>query len=251
MRPGIKFLEQDTVDQVIKEGLQLLQEPGIQVYNSQALDLLEAQGAAVDRDHHLTRIPEKLVYQALATCPKDFILYDLKGQPAVHYGGDQVHFDPGSAALEVLDSRTQRPRRPTTEDFVRFVKLVEGLPQLDAQSTAMVPADVPEEIGDLYRLYLVLNYGSKPIITGAFRKDTWWVMYDLLSTAAGGKERLKEKPLGVFDVCPSPPLKWSDLTCQNLIDCAQKMIPAEMVSMPLAGATSPVTLLGAVVQHTA
>jgi len=46
-------------------------------------------------------------------------------------------------------------------------------------------------------------------------------------------------------------LKWSDLTCQNLIDCARSGIPSEMVSMPLAGATAPVTLAGAIVQHTA
>jgi trimethylamine--corrinoid protein Co-methyltransferase len=36
-----------------------------------------------------------------------------------------------------------------------------------------------------------------------------------------------------------------------MIDCARNDIPAELVSMPLAGATSPVTLAAAVVQHTA
>jgi len=46
-------------------------------------------------------------------------------------------------------------------------------------------------------------------------------------------------------------LLWSDLTCQNLIDCARNGIPAELVSMPLAGATAPVTLAAAVTQHTA
>jgi trimethylamine--corrinoid protein Co-methyltransferase len=92
---------------------------------------------------------------------------------------------------------------------------------------------------------------NKPIITGAFRKDTWWTMKELLSLVAGGDRQLKEKPIAVFDVCPSPPLLWSDLTCQNMIDCARYGIPSELVSMPLTGATSPVTLLGAVVQHTA
>jgi trimethylamine--corrinoid protein Co-methyltransferase len=84
-----------------------------------------------------------------------------------------------------------------------------------------------------------------------FRKDTWWTMKEMLAAAAGGERELAEKPLAVFDVGPSPPLLWSDLTCQNLIDCARRMIPAELVSMPLAGATAPVTLAGAIVQHTA
>ncbi|MFH1130125.1 MAG: trimethylamine methyltransferase family protein, partial [Pseudomonadota bacterium] len=50
---------------------------------------------------------------------------------------------------------------------------------------------------------------------------------------------------------PTPPLKWSDLTCQALIDGARAGIPAEMVSMPMAGATSPVTLREMVLQHCA
>jgi trimethylamine--corrinoid protein Co-methyltransferase len=151
----------------------------------------------------------------------------------------------------LLDSETQEQRAPVTDDLVKFVKLVEMLPQVDAQSTAFVCSDVAEEIGDLYRLYLALNYMRKPIVTGAFRKDTWWTMKDMLVAVAGGEEALAERPLAIFDVCPSPPLMWSDLTCQNMIDCARHGIPSELISMPLAGATAPVTIAGAVVQHTA
>jgi trimethylamine--corrinoid protein Co-methyltransferase len=96
----------------------------------------------------------------------------------------------------------------------------------------------------------MLNYMRKPIITGAFRKDTWWTMKEMLVTVADGEAELAAKPIAVFDVCPSPPLLWSDLTCQNLIDCAKAGIPAELVSMPLAGATAPVTIAASVVQHT-
>jgi trimethylamine--corrinoid protein Co-methyltransferase len=251
MRPKLTILSNAMVQQIITEGFELLQDPGVRVHNEDALTLLAAAGAAIDRQNRVARIPERAVRAALETAPHEFRLYDLNGSPAVHYGGDHVQFDPGSAALAILDSRTQEQRTPVTADFVRFVKLVEMLPQIDAQSTAMVCGDVPAEIGDLYRLYLALNYMRKPIITGAFRKDTWWIMRELLVAAAGGAAKLSEKPIAVFDVCPSPPLLWSDLTCQNLIDCARNDIPAELVSMPLAGATAPVTLAAAVVQHAA
>lgn len=237
--------------QIIDEGFALLDDPGVRVHNDEALKLLAEAGARVDFDNQVAYIPQSLARQALETCPKEFHLYDLNGAKKVHYGGDDVHFDPGSAAITILDEETNQQRRPTTADFVKFVKLVETLPQLDAQSTAMICGDVTEEIGDLYRLYLGLLFMRKPIITGAFRKDTWWVMYELLTAVAGSQQELANKPIAVFDVCPSPPLLWSDLTCQNLIDCARHSIPAEMVSMPLAGATAPVTLAGAVVQHTA
>jgi trimethylamine--corrinoid protein Co-methyltransferase len=251
MQPTLRVLSESLVEQIISEGLALLREPGVRVHNDEALRLLAEAGATVDRAAQVARIPEGLALEAVETTAREFDLYTLDGQPVVHYGGDQVHFDPGSAALAILDPQTNRQRVPVTADFVRLVKLVERLPQIDAQSTAMVCGDVAPEIGDLYRLYLALNFMRKPIVTGAFRTDTWWVMKEMLSAASGGDAALAARPIAVFDVCPSPPLLWSDLTCQNLIDCARAGIPAELVSMPLAGATAPVTLAASVVQHTA
>lgn len=251
MRPTLRMLSESLVEQIIAEGMALLRDPGVRVHNEEARRLLSEAGADVSRSELVARIPERLVRQALETTAREFDLFTLDGRAVVHYGGDDVHFDPGSAALAILDPETNRQRVPSTFDFVRLVKLVEQLPQIDAQSTAMVCGDVVPEIGDLYRLYLALNYMRKPIITGAFRTDTWWVMKDMLAAAAGGEAALAARPIAVFDVCPSPPLLWSDLTCQNLIDCARAGIPAELVSMPLAGATAPVTFAAAVVQHTA
>jgi trimethylamine---corrinoid protein Co-methyltransferase len=251
VQPTIHFLTQEMVDKIISEGIALLADPGVRVHNHEALQLLADGGADVDFVSETVSIPDQLVWKSLKTAPGEFSLYNLNGLPVVSYGGSQVHFDPGSAAVTILDRETGEQRPPHTMDFVRFVRLVEALPQLDAQSTAFVCRDVPQGIGDLYRLYLALNYMCKPIVTGAFRKDTWWVMWEMLAVAAGGTANLAAKPLAVFDVCPTPPLTWSDLTCQNLIDCARKGVPAQLVSMPLAGVTSPVTLAAAVVQHTA
>ena len=251
MQPKLNFLSSQVVEQIIAEGLGLLVDPGVRVHNQEALQLLSGAGASVDFQAQKARIPEKIVWDALQTAPGEFYLYDMQGKACVHYGGDSVHFDPGSAAVSILDSHTGKQRPPTTPDFVSFIQLVETLPEYDAQSTAMVCQDVPSKIGDLYRLYLALLYMRKPIITGAFGKETWWVMWEMLAAVAGGEEQLASRPLAVFDVCPSPPLLWSDLTCQNLIDCARKLVPAELISMPLAGATAPVTLAAAVVQHAA
>ena len=251
MRPKLNILGDELVEQIIAEGFELLMDPGVRVHNEEALELLADAGADVNAETRIAHIPEPIARRALETAPSEFYLYNLDGEPVVHYGGDSVQFDPGSAAITILDSETQEQRRPHTADFCKFVKLVETIPQLDAQSTAMICTDVPEEIGDLYRLYIALNFMRKPIITGAFSKDTWWTMKEMLVAVAGSEKALAARPIAVFDVCPSPPLLWSDLTCQNMIDCARYGIPSELVSMPLAGATAPVTLAGAVVQHTA
>lgn len=115
----------------------------------------------------------------------------------------------------------------------------------------MVCNDVPQEIGDWYRLLLVLWYSEKPIVTGAFSATSLHTLIDLLAIASGGRAALRQTPRAIFDVCPSPPLNWSEFASQNLVDLARAGVPAEIVSMPLAGATAPVTLAGSVVQHAA
>jgi trimethylamine--corrinoid protein Co-methyltransferase len=251
IRPSLQLLSTEMVKRVVEEALALLQDPGLRVHSERALALLGDHGAQVDEQAKVARIPEALVRQAMGTAPRSFHLHDIAGNPAVHYGGDDVHFDPGSAAIEFLDYGATTSRAPVTADFLRFIKLADSLRAMDAMSTALVCADVPEQVSDLYRLFLVLITSRKPVVTGAFAVDTWHVMKDLLVVVAGSEAALAEKPIAVFDVCPSPPLLWSEITCENLMDCARYRIPAELVSMPLSGATGPATLLGSIVQHAA
>ena len=251
LRPRLELLDKETIERILAEAHELLWDPGVRIHSDEALKLLADAGATVDFASRVANIPAELVAQTVETVPSSFHLHDFEGNPVVHYGDDDVQFGPGSAAIEILDYRATRSRKPVTADFVPYIKLAEMMPELDAVSTALVCSDVPESMADLYRLYLVLRYAKKPVITGAFAVETWSIMKELLVAVAGSEEALVAKPLAVFDVCPSPPLHWSEITCQNMIDCARAGIPAQLVSMPLAGATGPATLVGSVVQHAA
>jgi trimethylamine--corrinoid protein Co-methyltransferase len=251
MQPSISLLSDELVKNILDEAFQLLISPGIKVQSPAAIQLLKEAGAIVDRDTEVAHIPEKIVYQALTTVPKIFYLYDRYGEQKVTYGGNAVHFDPGSSGVHILDPDTNDHRPSYTDDLVRIIKLTEMLPQYDAQSTSVICNEIPKPISDLFRLYLLLLYSTKPIITGAFAIPTLQVMIDMLSLFTGGRDALAKKPQAVFDVCPSPPLIWSNFGAQNLIELAHAGVPAQMVSMPLAGATAPVTLVGSVVQHAA
>ncbi len=251
MKPNLKLLDHELVLRVVREAFSLLIKPGIKVQNSEARDLLASAGAIVNQESQVVQIPEALVYQALSTVPPEFWLYDIGGKPMVHYGGDSVHFDPGSSGINVLDPETLEHREATTVDLIRIIKVAEGIPQYDAQSTAVVCSDVPQEIQDLYRLYLVLLHSKKPIVTGAFSNKNIGNMIEMLAIMSGSTGNLRRYPRAVFDVCPSPPLIWSNFGAGNLMTLARAGVPAEMISMPISGAAAPVTLIGSVVQHTA
>jgi trimethylamine:corrinoid methyltransferase-like protein len=248
MKPKFELLDPPFIERILAEAFQLIENPGVRVA-PYVEDLLRAAGITVNEG--VAHIPESLARRQLELVPREFCLYDRLGRPAVHYGGNSVHFDPGSSCLNILDPGTQQPRPAISADLVRLVQVAEMLPQFTAQSTAMVCNDVPQEIGDWYRLLLVLWYSEKPVVTGAFSAGSLHTLIDLLAIESGGREALRQHPRAIFDVCPSPPLNWSEFASQNLVDLARAGVPAEIVSMPLAGATAPVTLAGSVVQHAA
>ena len=248
MRPRFELLDKPLIERILGEAFQLIEDPGVRVA-PYVVELLRSAGVTVKEG--VAHIPEALARSLLELVPREFHLYDRKGKAVVHYGGDDVHFDPGSSCLNILDAETQQARPALAADLVRLVQVAEMLPQFAAQSTAMVCNDVPPEIGDWYRLLLVLWHSEKPVVTGAFSASSLHTLLELLAIESGGREALRNKPRAVFDVCPSPPLNWSEFASQNLVDLARAGVPAEIVSMPLAGATAPVTLAGAVVQHAA
>ncbi len=251
IRPKLELLSRETVDRAIDEAYDLLMDPGVQIHYDEALRLLGDAGAEVDMESRIARIPRALAEKAVETAPTSFYLYNLAGEAVVHYGDDDVHFDPGSAAIEIIDYGANESRVPVTADCENFVRLAEMLPQIDAVATSIVCGDVPKVMADWYRLYLLLRYASKPIVTGTFSIESFAIMHELLVTVAGSEEALAEKPRAVFDACPSPPLMWSDVTCANLIDAARARVPAELIPMPLMGATGPASIVGSAVQHAA
>jgi trimethylamine--corrinoid protein Co-methyltransferase len=251
MRPKLTLLSDEIIARILEEAFELLLCPGIKVQNEEARDLLATAGAKLYPDNQVVGIPASLVHKALESVPREFYLYDYDGNPTVHYGGDSVHFDPGSSGITMLNPDTLEHDTTETEHLIRLLKVAEQIPQYDAQSTAVICHDVPKDIQDSYRLYLALLYSKKPIVTGAFTNKTVQEMIDMLALFAGSAEAAREKPRAIFDVCPAPPLIWSNFGAGNLIALARAGIPAEVVSVPLSGAAAPVTMLGTVTQHTA
>jgi trimethylamine---corrinoid protein Co-methyltransferase len=248
-RPRLSLFTEAQVESVVADALRVLASVGFVVENREAAELLAAAGLPGGGGRVLA--DEKAVRKALATAPAHVLVYDRDGEAALDLGGDRVHFDPGSSVLHFLDPASGRQRPPRSEDLVHLAWVTQACRHLAGQSTALVPSDVPEGLADRWRLHVALQNCTKPVITGTFRTDGFAPMKAMLVAIRGSEQALAARPLAIFDCCPSPPLKWSDLTCQALIDCARSGIPAELVSMPLAGATSPVTLAAAVVQHTA
>jgi trimethylamine--corrinoid protein Co-methyltransferase len=251
MRPTLELLDQKLIERILSEAYDILKNLGVEINNDEVLRMLADNGAEVDMDRRHVFIPGNLIDKSLKSAKSDFRLYNINGAETHHFADSNVYFTPGSAALNILDYKTGKVRKPVTDDYIKYVKLVSRLENIHSQSTAMIPSDVHENISDSYRLFLSLLFGEKPVVTGTFTVQSFEVMRDMQLAVRGSEQELAEKPLAIFSCCPTSPLKWSDITSQNVIDCARLGIPVEFVAMPLSGFMAPVTLVGTLVQHAA
>jgi trimethylamine--corrinoid protein Co-methyltransferase len=250
-RPLLQLLSAGDIKDIHDNSLGVLEKVGVKVKNNEVLLLLKSAGCEIESNKAIAHVPRSLVEKCLSKTAQVLRLYDRAGMHERTVGTNDTIFNPGSCAVYFADHKTGEIRQPLSKDLVDLVRLVDALGYIQAQSTAIVPSEVPSEISDLYRLYLVLKNTSKSIITGAFTKKGLIDMKRLLEVVAGGEDKLADKPMAIFDVCPSSPLVWSDTACQNLIDCAKFNIPAEIIPAPQMGATSPITLAGTLVQSNA
>ncbi len=249
LRPKVALLNEEYKRKIFEEAKNILETLGVLIENKNAESLLREQGVPnKDQRYYL---PSDLVDKCLTSPPHEITLFDREGKQHLSLEDDIIHFDPGSAAIFILDEKSGEIREPLHEDFIRFTKIVDQLTNIEAQSTSLVYSDVPKEAQDWHRLYTALKYSHKPIVTGTFKKESFTIMNELLLTCRNSEKDLAAKPLAIFDACPSPPLSWSDLTTQSVIDAAERMIPSEFISMPMSGANAPITLIGSITQHCA
>jgi trimethylamine--corrinoid protein Co-methyltransferase len=251
VRPRVEFLSEELKGKIVDEARELLYKLGVEIHNDGVMSLLADHGARIDRDTKRAYFTADIIDQSLKAAVPSFKLYDSIGSEAVDLSGMNVNYTPGSAAIYILEHEKTSPRKPTAADYAKYTRLMTGMNHIASQATAMVPCDVHERVSDSYRLYLSLMLCEKPVVTGTFTIEGFEIMKDLQLAVRGSKEALAAKPLTVFSCCPTSPLKWSDVTSQNVVDCANYGIPVEYVSMPLSGFMAPVTLVGSIVQHTA
>ncbi len=251
MRPRLETLERSLIERILDEAFEVLGQLGVRVEDPRSFERLTAAGLPGDPRTHRITFPRERVEAAVESAPGAVRLYDRDGDLHATLEGDRVHFVPASSALQVLDRPTQEPRDPTTADFIEYVKVGDRLRHIDYLSTAFSPKDVPQEIADAWRLYLVLAYSKRPVVSGAFTAEGVGRMGEIMSLFRADRSDLAQRPLSIFTCCPTTPLRWGEDSIRNLIDCAEWGIPIEVVPVLLLGMISPVSTVGALVLHTA
>jgi trimethylamine--corrinoid protein Co-methyltransferase len=251
MRPSLNILSDELIARILDEAKRVLAEVGMEIRGPNLRQRLLDHGLPLDHSGQRVLFPRDVVEQALADAPREFTLYDRAGNPHANLGGDRVHFVPGSSGLKVLDHRTGETRLADSTDFVEYVRLADGLRNIAYLATAFsTNNDIEAQVSDAWRLYMTLTNSIKPVVSGAFTEHGVPRMVEMLQLFRRDRADLVARPMSIFTITATGNFRYSEDSCQNLIDCVEAGIAVEVVPVTLMGLIAPVTTVGATVFHT-
>ncbi len=252
MRPHLRVLSDDLIDRILDEAKRVLAETGMEIRSPEMRRRLHAAGLPANAAGDRILFPRDVVEAAIASAPRSFQLYDRDGNPHADLGGDRVHFVPGSSGLKWMDHRTGEVRLASSADFVEYVRLADGLDHIAYLATAFsTNDDIEAQVSDAWRLYMVLTNSKRPVVSGAFTEHGVPRMVELMQLFRADRADLVARPMSIFTITATGNFRYSEDSCQNLIDCVEAGIPVEIVPVTLMGLIAPVTTVGATVFHTA
>jgi trimethylamine--corrinoid protein Co-methyltransferase len=251
VRPHIQVLEPGLIVSIVDEAKRILAEVGMEIRGPELRRRLLEHGLPTSADGSRVLFPADVVERAIASAPSSFTLHDRDGNPHADLGGDRVHFVPGSSGLKVLDHRTGEARLADTADFTEYVRIADGLEHIPYLATAFsTNDDIEVGVADAWRLFLVLTNTKRPVVSGAFTEHGVERMVEMMAVFRRDRADLIARPMSIFTITASGNFRYSEDSCQNLIDCVEAGIAVEIVPVTLMGLIAPVTVVGATVFHT-
>jgi trimethylamine--corrinoid protein Co-methyltransferase len=246
----LRFLNQDQIETIHSASLNILEETGVLIHDNDFLKFLAERGAKVDFDKKRAKMPSVLVKECVKRAPERVTFYarDPKHDAVLEEGKIYSHPTGGAANVIDLDSGVARPGNRT--DVENLTKIVDALPNIHTQVMIVYPSDVPESLRDIYGVEAILRNTGKNFDATPFTDASYPFIIEIIQTVQG-EEEFRTKPIITSSVSPTSPLQFSSDVLKIMVRAAKHNLPIAILPCPLAGATSPVTLAGTLVQQNA
>ena len=252
VRPSLNILAPELTDRIVDEAKRVLAEVGMEIRGPEMRRRLLEAGLPTNAAGDRVLFPRAVVERAIADAPK------------------RVHaLHPRRRAARRPRRRPRplraRPRRasrcsiigparsawPNSTDFVEYVRVADGLEHIAYLATAFsTNDDIEAQVSDAWRLYMTLTNSKKPVVSGAFTEHGVVRMVEMMQLFRTDRADLIARPMSIFTITATGNFRYSEDSCQNLIDCVEAGVPVEIVPVTLMGLIAPVTTVGATVFHT-
>lgn len=248
---GLKTFTRDALDKIHAATLDVLQSTGVRVDSQEALKILAREGCWVNQKTGVVKFPEHIVKQALDTCPTQILLAGRGPDKDFMMGGREVGFTTFGTGVQVEDLETGEIRDSTKADVAQIARLTDALTHMDVLSSPVEARDKPVSSHDLHMFEAVLMNCTKHYACEAENGERMKTMIAMAEVVAGGSDKLKQRPIFSMSACPTSPLQLIEEAADVIVESARNWIPISVLSMVMAGATSPISVSGALVTHNA
>jgi len=249
--PPVEWLDAGTLERLVEAAYRLIEEAGLEFRSRRVLKLLDANGAIVDHDTQIARIGRDIVKHFTALAPERIPLHARNPERDTFLGGARINFNTVGSPPNVSD--IERGRRPGTyEALCDLVRLNQALGVCHLVGGAVVePMDLPVPTRHLDNAYALLKYSDRPIMVrsvSAFRAED---AIEMAAIAQGRTpETLRHRASVVTSFNVNSPRRVDEELLDGLWSFAEGGQVVAITPFTLAGAMSPVTVAGALVQQT-
>lgn len=248
---GLEIFSHEDLEHIHLATLEVLEKAGLFVQSEEAMDVFEDGGAIVDRKNKKVKIPAHIVEEAIASAPKKILLAGRDPKDDIVLESSRVNFCPFGEGIMVIDPFSGEYRKSTKEDIGKVALLVDALDQYDMLEYTVAPRDVDPSVAVYHTYEVTVANTTKHIPQSPEDKKSARILIEMAAAVAGGKEKLQERPIVSGAACPLSPLSLSEGCCEGIMEYARAGLPMNILSMAMAGGSSPVTLAGTLVTHNA
>lgn len=243
-------LGEEGVEAVHEAAMRILAEIGCELRDEDGLALVRAAGQQVEGTR--VRVDPDWLLETVARAPETFTLYGRTPGREVTIGGGNPPVLMASGGSPFCSDRERGRREGTIADHDELVRLCHATGILHMNQAGVVEAqDLPASSRHLRMEYSCLRWSDRPFAAYGGNRERARDGLELVALAHGGLERLAERPAVLGIVNPNSPLVWDGAMVGALLEWARAGQPIAVTPFLLGGASSPVTLAGALAQQTA
>jgi trimethylamine--corrinoid protein Co-methyltransferase len=244
---GYTLITQADAELIHEATLDIMETVGVKVPGKEAHEIYSSAGCQCDPETGIVKFPRNLVNDLIEACPASFELYGRDPKYNFTAGDGKPKYLNFGTGVEVRDIVTGERRPSTKEDIGTIARFVNELPEVDLFHVPVTAGDVTPFLKDLHEGEAGLLNTSKHFIhhNNCGKNTRRWI--EMAAAVAGGKDQLREKPITTMVLCPNSPLEITEHVGEIIIESAKAGLPMNILSMGLAGATTPVTMAGTLV----
>jgi len=254
--PSFRVFSEDALDAIHLASLEVLEKTGIRIHHGESiLKMLKDNGCTVDFGEELVHFPSYVVEEAVKKTPKTHPSYGRNPKYDYKLDGRHIYFTTDTETTNTVDLQTGEWRPSTLDDLEKLTRVTDSLESYAAGGHLTTSLDKPTNVRCLYDYAAALSNIEKPCGWSVYPPELATQLTDyqleIATTVAGSEKKLKERPLTESGFCTESPLKFEGRYVEIALKLAKLGFPCGVASMPLGGATAPVTFAGSLVMTNA